>query len=146
MEALYLISILCLQFLFCSIYLTVDVTTNQVLVLFNCPFMACTVSVVKFRNALVWMGNICSWTLITVAIFKFCLSSTQMCISDCVWNAAIEACACMTRWATTVAAYLYATWITLIFRSIVSLSWWIEDASNCGIWSLRSDTLLLCLF
>lgn len=58
-------------------------------------------------------GNICSWTLITVAIFIFCSSSTQLCISDCVWNAAIEACAYMTRWATTVAAYLYATWITL---------------------------------
>lgn len=90
--------------------------------------------------------NVCSLTLITVAIFMFCLSSTQMCISDCVWNAAIEACACMIRWATIVAAYLYATWITLIFMSIVSLSWWIEDALNCGIWSLRSDTLLLCLF
>lgn len=79
--------------------------------------------------------SICSWTLITVTIFIFCLSSIRMCISDCIWNTAIETCAYMTRWATTVAAYLYATWIILwsswvklVFHNELRMHWIVK----CG--------------
>jgi hypothetical protein len=144
MEALYLISILCLQFLFRSIYLTVDFTTNQVSVLFNCPFMACTVSVAEFWNALVWIeihvqGNSSYFhiLLIKYANVYFRLHMKRCHWGLCVYDQVSNNCCCLS---------ICNLNHSVIFMSIVSLSWWIEDASNCGIRSLRSDTLLLCLF